>query len=113
MRDAERDGLDGPDQFLEPSGSVLRHEVEWAEASFLELVNMVAMQAIVSIGGYQLPTGEHVPADLAMAKHQIDMLEMLEKKTSGNLIEEEKKALAGVLYELRMQYVQSARVPKV
>ena len=71
------------------------------EAAFLELVNMVAMQAVVSIGGYQLPTGEVVPPDLAMAEHQIDLLEVLEKKTAGNLTEEEKKALSAVLYELR------------
>ena len=47
-----------------------------------------------------------------MAKHQIDLLEILEKKTAGNLDEEEKKVLGGVLYELRMQYVEVVRAPK-
>ena len=79
-------------------------------ASFMELVNMIAMQAVVSMGGYQLPTGEVVPPDMEMAKHQIDLLEVLEKKTAGNLEEEEKKTLAGVLYELRMQFVEFTRV---
>lgn len=79
------------------------------EASFLELLNMLAMQAVVAMGGYQLPTGEVVPPDLGMAKHQIDLLEVLEKKTAGNLADDEKKALSAVLYELRMQFVELTR----
>ena len=44
--------------------------------------------------------------DIEAAKHHIDMLEMLDAKTSGNLSDEEKKLLDSVLYELRMRYVQ-------
>ena len=81
------------------------------DPSFLEIVNMVAMQAAVSIGGYQHPSGESVPQDLPMAKHLIDLLEVLSAKTKGNLTEQEKKALDGVLYEMRMRYVQASQPP--
>lgn len=75
--------------------------------AFIELLNLLAMQAVISLGGYQGPGGERIPANPAAAKHHIDLLEVLEKKTSGNLSEEEKRALDSVLYELRMQYVQT------
>ena len=74
---------------------------------FAELLNMLAMQAIIGIAGYQGPGGEHIPPNPAMGKHHIDMLEVLEEKTKGNLTDEEKKAMDTVLYELRMQYVQA------
>ncbi|MCK4658952.1 MAG: DUF1844 domain-containing protein [Phycisphaerae bacterium] len=81
------------------------------DPNFLEIVNMLAMQAAVSIGGYQLQTGEMAPPDLPMAKHLIDMLDMLGTKTKGNLADEEKKALDSVLYEMRMRYVQASQNP--
>lgn len=78
---------------------------------FVELINLLAIQATVALGGYQGPGGERIPANPAAAKHHIDLLEVLEKKTKGNLTEEEKSMLGGVLYELRMQFVQSASAP--
>ncbi len=77
------------------------------EASFLELVNLLVMQAAISLGGYQGPGGERFAPNPLAAKHHIDLLEILEKKTAGNLTEEEKRTLDAVLYELRMQYVQT------
>jgi len=51
---------------------------------------------------------ECVP-NLELAKQTIDILEMLEKKTEGNLSDEEKKLLTNILYDLRMRYVKSAQ----
>ncbi len=74
--------------------------------SFVELINLLAMQAAISLGGYQGPGGERIPPNHVAAKHHIDMLDVLEQKTKGNLTDEEKRVLDAVLYELRMQYVQ-------
>lgn len=84
---AERSGFGGP-------------------ASFFDIINLLAMQAAVGLGGFQGPGGERIPPNLASAKHHIDLLEVLEQKTANNLTDDEKKVLARVLYELRMQYVQ-------
>ena len=78
-----------------------------APAGFGELVNMLAMQAAIALGGYQGPGGERIPPDPAAAKHHIDLLDVLDKKTKGNLTDEEQRILDGVLYELRLQYVQA------
>ncbi len=80
--------------------------------NFIELINLLAMQAAISLGGYQGPGGERISPNPIAAKHHIDLLEVLEKKTAGNLTEEEKRVLDGVLYELRMQYVQMVAPPR-
>ncbi len=47
------------------------------------------------------------PADLPMAKQTIDILEMLQEKTAGNVSDEEKHLLESLLYELRMRFVEA------
>ena len=46
-----------------------------------------------------------------MAKATIDLLGTLEKKTAGNLSEDEKRLLQHALYELRMNYVDEVKKP--
>jgi len=75
--------------------------------SFAELVNILAMQAVVALGGYQGPGGERIPPNHAAAKLHIDLLDVLDQKTKGNLTDDEKLMLNSVLYELRAQYVQA------
>ena len=70
-----------------------------AEPGFLELVNLLAMQAAAGLGAMAGPGGERMPPDSRLAQHFIDMLDVLAKKTAGNLTDEEKKtarAKAGV-----------------
>lgn len=78
------------------------------EPSFLELVNLLAMQAAIALGGYQGPGGERFAPNPIAAKFQIDLLDILAEKTKGNLTEEEKKLLDAVTHELRMHYVSIA-----
>jgi hypothetical protein len=51
------------------------------------------------------PDGVH-RQDLAGARHAIDLLGVLERKTHGNLTEDEAALLTRVLYDLRMRFVQ-------
>jgi len=44
-----------------------------------------------------------------MAKGTIDLLEMLQRKTKGNLDDDEQKLLEHVLYELRLNYVDEMK----
>lgn len=77
-------------------------------ASFAELVNLLAVQALAGLGMLAGPGGERMPPQLEVAKHFIDMLQMLEDKTRGNTSPEEKRLLDQVLYEVRTQYVSMA-----
>jgi hypothetical protein len=78
-------------------------------ASFTTLVSSLVAQSFMALGGMQDPKTKKRYVDLALAKHHIDMLSVLEDKTSGNLTEEEKKLLDQALYESRMQYVSVAQ----
>jgi Domain of unknown function (DUF1844) len=77
-----------------------------SDASFGELLQLMAMQVLAGLGMVAGPGGQPIPPNMPMAKHFIDMLQMLEAKTKGNLSDEEKKALDRVLYEVRTYYVQ-------
>ncbi|MDH3290018.1 MAG: DUF1844 domain-containing protein [Gemmatimonadota bacterium] len=48
---------------------------------------------------------------LETARHLIDTLGMLERKTKGNLSKEEQDLLESVLTQLRIQYVNAAPKP--
>ncbi len=78
------------------------------DASFTGLIDMIAMQALISLGGAAGPGGEQIPPNPATAKHFVDMLQVLDDKTKNNLVDEERKHLDAVLYEVRMRYVQTA-----
>lgn len=78
------------------------------QPAFADLINVLAMQAAISLGGFRGPGGETIPPNPQAAKHQIDLLDVLSVKTKGNLSDEEKRTLDGVLYELRMQFVTLA-----
>ena len=45
-------------------------------------------------------------ADHTLARQNIDILVMLEEKTRGNLTEDERKLLSGILYQARMAFVE-------
>ena len=85
---------------------------EPGQANFLDIVNMIAMQAIVSLGGVKMPDGREVPQDLAVAKYHIDLLEVLASKTAGQLDDTERKVLESALHELRMGFVQTTSGPQ-
>jgi hypothetical protein len=44
-----------------------------------------------------------------MAKYHIDLLEVLQQKTKGNLDKDEEELFENILYHLRMKYVQAMK----
>ncbi len=73
--------------------------------SFEILISMLFTQAISALGQMPNPVDGQTSVDKAMAKHSIDMIEMLETKTKGNLSDDESKMLGEALHALRMAYV--------
>lgn len=78
------------------------------EADFTALVSMLATQALFALGMLGVKGQERPEPDLELAKYNIDMLEMLEEKTKGNLTEDEQKILTDTLNQIRMAYVKVA-----
>ena len=79
-----------------------------SKGDFAGLVSMLFTQTLFSLGVIQVKGEERRQPDLALAKFNIDMLEVLEEKTRGNLTDDEKQVLENTLNELRMAYVKVA-----
>jgi hypothetical protein len=78
------------------------------EGNFAALISMLATQALFALGLLQIKGQEERKPDLELAKYNIDMLQVLEDKSKGNLTKEEEAVLANTLNELRMGYVKVA-----
>ena len=74
-------------------------------AGILDLVGMLVESAAVYLGDARLPDGGSAE-DIELARFHIDLLDVLRRKTAGNLSAQESAALDDVLYRLRMRYVQ-------
>ncbi|MEW4490847.1 DUF1844 domain-containing protein [Thalassoglobus sp. JC818] len=82
-------------------------EADFPPATFTTLVQMFATQAFAAMGMIPGPDGKP-SKDLRIAKHLIDLLGVLEKKTEGQLDDEEGQLLEQALHELRMIYVSAS-----
>lgn len=77
-------------------------------ANFETLISTMVTQALFYMGGIPDPRSGQRIQNLDLARHNIDMLTVLEEKTKGNLTEEEAGMLANATYELRTRYIQLA-----
>jgi len=75
--------------------------------SFATLVQSIVTQALFYLGDLA-PRGSEPVLNLDMAKHQIDLLGVVEEKTANNLDADEKRLLDAALYETRMRYISVA-----
>src|SRR5436190_13522105 len=88
-------------------GSPATRERALPEASFATLVNSLVTQILLYLGDLT-PRGVEPQVNLDMAKFNVDLLNVIEEKTRGNLTPEEQKLLDNTLYETRMRYVSVA-----
>ena len=72
---------------------------------FLGLILSLQQSVWVYLGKIASPGSGKLERNLEAAKDSIDLLEVLEEKTRGNLSTEEAKLLSSLLLELRMNYV--------
>jgi hypothetical protein len=75
------------------------------EVSFSTFILSLASSALAQLGEVPLPESGRLEQNFVLAKHSIDVLEMLRRKTESNLDAQERRLLEGILYELRMKYV--------
>jgi hypothetical protein len=73
--------------------------------TFIDVISVLAEPATIYLGDVELPDGSSAE-DLDTARLYIDLLDVVRKKTAGNLTAQESGLLEDVLYRLRMRYVQ-------
>ncbi len=78
---------------------------------FLGLVASLHSSGMIQLGKLTNPISGKVERDLDNVRQTIDLLEMLQTKTSGNLSEDEARFIEHALYELRMNFLEESRSP--
>lgn len=73
--------------------------------SFAFIISLLYSQGMVYLGLLTDPQTGKKSVNLDQAKFFIDVLQILEDKTKGNLEDQEKEYLNNALYELRMTFV--------
>jgi hypothetical protein len=75
------------------------------EMDFAGFILSLSTTAMYHFGDFPDPETKTASRNLPAAKQTIDLLSILKAKTEGNLDEDEKQLLDGILYELRMRFV--------
>ena len=87
-------------------------ELDKNTSLFFGLVMTFQTAAMQQMGKMKNPVTDKFEKDLAQAQVSIDLLDMLEAKTHGNLKEEETKLLKSVIQELKLKYVDEVAKEK-
>ena len=90
-----------PDQAVDPQ--------HIPPAEFATLVSMFASQAMISLGVIPNPVTGQAETQLPLARHFIDLLDVLQEKTKGNLESGEQSLLESSLHQLRVVYIEKTK----
>lgn len=74
-------------------------------ASFEMLVTTFASEAMVALGQVPNPFTNEYTINFEHARYTIDMLDVLQQKTKGNLTADEASMLETLIHQLRLAYV--------
>lgn len=81
------------------------------EVTFSAFIISLASAALVGLGEVADPATGTVSRDLLLARHNIDVLEMLRQKTEGGLNAKERALLDQILCDLHLKYVINSDSP--
>ena len=79
------------------------------QINFSTFLMSLSTQALMHLGEIASPLSGKVEIDVPVAKQMIDIIGVLREKTRGNLDKGEDDLLEGILYDLRMKYVEAAK----
>lgn len=87
------------------TGSFAGESSRMPEVTFSAFIMSLASSVLVCLGEAPDPGTGRQTKNLLLARHTIDVLEMLRQKTLGCLDSREEKLLNSLLSELRVKYV--------
>ena len=79
---------------------------------FDQLISSLVHSAWVYLGKVKNPMNDKLEKNIDQASVQIDMLDMLFKRMTGNLSEEEEQYLSNIIRELKMNFVEEKNNPE-
>jgi len=103
---AEKEALRHEQEGSEPPPSAATDDHPLPPPGLSFLVSNLYLQAAIGLGLLPHPVSQKPEVRLAQAKHTIDLLDVLQRKTEGNRTPEETEELESVLHQLRLAYVE-------
>jgi len=76
------------------------------EVTFPAFVMSLNTSVLYHLGDIADPGTGQTIIDLDLARHAIDTLVLIQKKTEGNLTSEEEELLKNILYDVKLRYVR-------
>jgi len=83
-----------------------RSQAPLPQINFPTFIASLNASALVHLGVIEDPVSGKAEKNLPMAKQTIDILSMLQQKTTGNLASDEDSMLKSILYDLRILFVK-------
>jgi len=80
---------------------------------FSSLVLPFFTQALIELGQKNDPKDKKEKKNFDLAKRLIDLLDLLKERTKGNLKPEEEKFLNSCLHQLKIAYMEKAKIIKL
>lgn len=106
----DRRGVESaPEPVAAPTPPAPAHSQPRPPVDFSTFVLSLASTALIQMGVAPHPETGKQEKEPDLARETIDLLGLLREKTKGNLTEEETKFFDAVLYDLRVQFVESSR----
>ncbi len=117
VSDRRRFTEEGDQQRPEPQPSEQEAEPQAPSAdlpgiNFSTFIFSLSSSVLIHLGVAPDPLSGEKSQDLPLAKQTIDILAMLQEKTKGNLGDDERRLMDGILYDLRIQYVTESKKVK-
>lgn len=101
------EGMEGTGDASEEAGTG-KGSASLPPADFSGFVVGLAQTALIQLGEIPDPSAGKAVRNLDQARYTIDLIDLLEKKTRGNLTEEEGLLIRRLLGDLKMRYVRAS-----
>ena len=106
----ESDESDAAREAISDAGSGM-HPHHAGDITFASFIVGLSTEALAFLGEMPNPETGQADPNLVAAQQIIDIIGILREKTRGNLSQDEEGLIDAILFDLRMKYVEKARVP--
>ncbi len=79
------------------------------EINFSTFILSLSTSTLMHLGELPNPETNQMEKNLPLAKQTIDLIDMLKKKTEGNLDQDEDQLITNLLYDLKLKYVAAIK----
>jgi len=79
------------------------------EINFATFILSLSTSSLMHLGEIPNPVNNKIEKNLPLAKQTIDLIDMLSKKTEGNLDKDEEDLVTNLLYDLKLKYVNAIK----